>query len=435
MEQIKLFTNAIGGNINNLAIINSTLHNIRPSYFSGMFSPNALVLKRSVITTTDLQSAQKDFLFHFPHQMTLVAVEDSTVNTSLTVSFMKTTAKTVLIQKNQMNLAGGVRSDFQLVGDDIVFSHNKVTALRDKAVKLMPSTNLLLQNNQVDRENILYLLFPEHRLDSITILKSKLGLTEERLKKNFIKAKVSTVKIEGCILQLDSEGVFVVESDSFLLQNNHLIKVATSAFEVKVHESIEFLNNTFDHCEEKAFFYILPLQNCTQMRLVNNTFLNPEDGFLKLSPEFELNLEDVDISNMNIHKPCSCDLPHDMITETITLRAGVSRSANNPNITLKHTDIDENHLHLETLLIQNINCIDTSSQQLTKLDTRSICFESNKTSQPYEITEETKTQTSNDSDMIWLIWLVLGIVVVAAMTIFTFLAIRTKMIEKRAMNR
>ena len=372
--------------------------------------------------------------------MTLVVVEDSTVYTSLTVSFMKITAKTVLVQKNQLNLAGGVRSDVQLAGDHIVFSHNKVVALIDRAVELTPSTSLLLEDNQVDRENILELMFPEHKLDSINILRSALGVAQERLKKNFIKAKVSSLKIEGCYLQIDNEGVFVVESDNFILKNNHLVNMATSAFEVKVYESFQALNNTFDHCKKKAFFDISPMMNVTQMMMINNTFLNPEDGFLKLSPAFELNMDNLAINNLSIYKPCSCDLPHNMITDIKTEQKSLSMS-------LVNKTSNKSQLDLERVLFQSIWCIDRKSNELTNLISLSSCLSLHRTNLPNgdageatkareateateasEAAEATKPPQATDQDLTWVLGLFLGLLILAIIGLCIFFAIRSRLI-------
>ena len=110
---------------------------------------------------------------------------------------------------------------------------------------------------------------------------------------------------------------------------------------INVHETIRIQGNTFMNIHEKAFFKILPPQNRTKVKFIDNSFSSFENGFLKSSKIF-VNLKNLDLSNITLFEECSCNLEHNIIAKQEDHKTSV-----------------QSHLDLEKLLVDTIKCIDS----------------------------------------------------------------------------
>ena len=167
---------SFGTNIQNLAIVDSSFLDLKPSNFDSTFSPQALVLLNSIVTASLVRySVREGFLFQPKHPMYLLRVEHCQIETSERMTFVKANAQLVNISDNVLTLDGALTSSIQVssefqnqckspmlgksiillktsrssqvVGDNITFSRNMVISVEDNDVHLTTSHSLEIESN------------------------------------------------------------------------------------------------------------------------------------------------------------------------------------------------------------------------------------------------------------------------------------------------
>ena len=425
VEDVKLSLASVGKNVVNLAIINSTVLKLKPSNIADTFSPNALILNGSMFVNDRILAARKTIVFHTKQPMSLLVIEKCTIAFGDKTSFIKSTALNVKVVKNKFSSAESLKPGMDITGNNIVFKQNKIDTTITGKIKLMTIRSLKMEANtfKENKTEALDLTFPKEQISSISLTDENLG----RTKKNFIVANVSSIIIKNCYVELDEENSFIINAHNFTLANSEVDTMKRNAMNIQADETIQIQGNTFVHCQKKAFFKILPRQNSTKVIFINNFFVNFEKGFLQ-PPEIEYNLNNLELSNITLNEDCSCHLAHNIIAEPkeLLMRLATNEEMQKLNLSLVHKTSVQSHLDLEKLLVHTINCIDTNSSELTDLLSHSTCFQSNQTE---------SMNLPAEPDMLWVLWVMLGLVAALAMAMVVFLMVRTKVLEKRAMGR
>ena len=433
---------SIGQNIKNLIIMNSTVTRLKPDHINTKFSPDVLVLLNSkIIAGKVLVKSQQGYVFDVSYKMKLLSVENCTINTTVGAYFIKARSTEVRIKNNDLNLPEAFEPCFDIKGDNITFSRNTINAKTDRTVTLNTTQHLLMENNTFENENsdILQLSFPREGLQSIRLLQSNLN----RPKESFIQTKVRELEVKDCYFKFDNEKVFVVEAETFLFSNNHLSKLDTDALEITATEVIKVTGNTFEHCQERVFVDIVPEESTTEVYFDNNTFIQFEDGFLKLPAALEENPSHLHITHTSLLKQCTCLLVHDILTSSTDLQHSMLPRT---NLARLHTNDSRRHEELEQLVEQETWCIEPVSGQLTNfpayLALAPHCTPSlrapNTPNQPLSAKAQKEGEDSDvlDVEMILIVSLTVGTLLVAIIiAICLFSAIRAKSLNREMRER
>ena len=106
---------SFGTNLKNLAIVDSSFLDLKPSNFDSTFSPQALVLLNSIVTASLVRySVREGFLFQPKHPMYLLRVEHCQIETSERMTFVKANAQLVNISDNVLTLDGALTSSIEV---------------------------------------------------------------------------------------------------------------------------------------------------------------------------------------------------------------------------------------------------------------------------------------------------------------------------------
>ena len=421
IDKIQIKKNSVGHNLENLAILDSTLETPFPMSFSLEQPFKKLYLEKVRLTRVNTQGLMKT-LFNFKTKLSKLDVRSCNLG-YLNYSLLQGESFIVNITGNEMVVDN--ENAIDITGDKIIFRDNLVNSKEHGAIRFKSSTSFELVNNKIqnkeqnDSLDVLHLEFGPEILKKIVLKKTSLG----RLRSSFLNVNVEHIEISDCSMKLDNEKIFNISAKNVLIKGNNITAVVTEAIHIKVEKHADIIDNYFEHLQRESFYYIGPSSNNTTIRLSHNTFKDFEDGFLKMNSVLLGDQEgpSVEFENLEMKKSCDCTLAHSIICpddSDIPQRGG--RSLNN------YHQHQEQMADFENLMDQSIFCY--FGRELTRLI-------------------DYKNQTDCDSSAVlgagrtvspgmpWLVWVGIVVGILCLVVIAVMMAMHVKMIEKRITRR
>ena len=127
--------------------------------------------------------------------------------------------------------------------------------------------------------------------------------------------RTSSIVIDNCTLNLE-EGAFEAEAQYLKISNSTIYSMNRQAFKAYVTSRVQFLDNSFGSCHDRAF-YGIALAKGAEIRMIGNTYFEFESGCLNLDKFTEdYDVDVVAVFGVDVVQECHCDLVDQLVNRT-----------------------------------------------------------------------------------------------------------------------